>query len=68
MKQYLGNGVYVDFDGFRLILTVEYGHLTTNTIYIEFPSVFIPLLEYCQRLRGEESETEEVADNGVEEV
>ena len=67
MKQYLGDGVYVDFDGFRLIMTVENGYLTTDTIYIEFPSVFTSLLEYCQRLRGEQSETK-VDDNGVEKV
>ena len=67
MKQYLGDAVYVDFDGFHLIITTENGIEATNTIYIEFPSVFTSLLEYCQRLRGEQSETK-VDDNGVEKV
>jgi hypothetical protein len=67
MKQYLGDGVYIDFDGFHLILTTEDGVSVSNTIYIEFPSVFISLLEYCQRLRGEQSETK-VDDNGTEKV
>lgn len=34
-KRYIGDGVYVEYDGQRLILTTENGIEVTNTIYIE---------------------------------
>ena len=55
-KQYLGDGVYVDFDGFALTLTTENGIVATNTIVLE-PEVFDSLSRYVERLRkrGEEN-------------
>jgi hypothetical protein len=55
-KQYLGDGVYVDFDGFALTLTTENGIVATNTIVLE-PEVFEALSRYVERLRkrGEEN-------------
>jgi len=35
LKQYIGDGVYADFDGFNVILTTENGIETTNRIVLE---------------------------------
>ena len=37
MKEYLGDGVYADFDGRCIVLTTETedGRSVTNTIYLE---------------------------------
>lgn len=48
-KQYIGDGVYVDFDGFSLILTTENGISVTNTIVLE-PDVWRALIEYVKSL------------------
>lgn len=34
-KRYLGDGVYVEFDGFGITLTTSNGIVDTNTIYLE---------------------------------
>ena len=34
-KRYLGDGVYVEFDGYALVLTAENGIEATNTIVLE---------------------------------
>lgn len=41
-KEYLGDGVYVDFDDFSFILTTENGIETTNVIVLE-PEVLTAL-------------------------
>lgn len=48
-KHYLGDGVFVVFDGYGLILTTENGIDVTNTIYLE-PNVYGSLLEYVDNL------------------
>jgi hypothetical protein len=48
-KVYLGDGVYVEFDGFSLVLTTEDGINTTNSIVIE-PHVFANLIAYIDGL------------------
>lgn len=50
MKQYLGDGVYVEHDGYSFILTTENGICATNTIYLE-PVVISALEQYIERLR-----------------
>jgi hypothetical protein len=35
MKEYLGDGVYCDFDGYHFILTTENGEHISNIIYLE---------------------------------
>lgn len=35
MKTYLGDGAYVEFDGFAFVLTTENGIETTNTVVLE---------------------------------
>ena len=45
-KQYLGDGVYADFDGYALVLTTENGIDTQNTIVIE-PTIMEALLRFA---------------------
>jgi hypothetical protein len=56
-KTYIGDSVYVDFDGYSLILTTENGGEPSNTIYLE-PIVWADLVAYVKRLK--ESATEGV--------
>jgi hypothetical protein len=49
-KQYIGDGVYADFDGYTVTLTTENGTGITNTIYLE-PEVLQELEGYVNRLR-----------------
>jgi hypothetical protein len=48
-KDYIGDGVYVVWDGFTIILTTENGIETTNEIFIE-PAVWEALKDYVARL------------------
>ncbi len=49
-KTYIGDGVYVSFDGFGVVLTTEDGYQTTNTIYLD-PSVWVDLESYVHSLK-----------------
>lgn len=49
-KDYAGDGCYMDFDGFGIILTTENGIETTNTIYLE-PSVLSAVNRYAERMK-----------------
>lgn len=49
-KQYLGDSVYVDFDGYGITLTTENGMGASNTIYLE-PQVLAALEDYKAWLR-----------------
>jgi hypothetical protein len=51
MKSYLGDGCYVEFDGYSLTLTTENGVSTTNIIVLE-PEVYAALIAYVDRLRS----------------
>lgn len=62
LKDYLGDGVYADFDGYAIILTTENGIETTNTIYLE-PSVLAALEEYQQKLIEHRKELESYVRN-----
>jgi len=44
MKQYLGDSVYIEFDGDGFILTTENGDGPSNTIYLE-PAVAEALIQ-----------------------
>lgn len=44
-KQYIGDAVYADFDGYNIILTTEDGIQTTNRIVLE-PEVWNALTVY----------------------
>ena len=59
-KAYLGDGVYVEHDGFGVWLTAEDGRKVTDRIYLE-PSVFRALEGYVNPpgKGGEESDSDE---------
>ena len=44
-KVYLGDAVYVTFDGYHVVLTTEDGIRTTNSIYLE-PEVLANFTEW----------------------
>lgn len=58
MKQYLGDGVYVNFDGYALDLTTENGVATTNRIFLE-PEVYASLVAYVAALQKHNAGVEE---------
>lgn len=51
-KTALGDGVYVDFDGFALVLTTEDGTGVTNRIVLD-PPVYEEFARYVEELVGE---------------
>jgi hypothetical protein len=51
-KLYIGDGVYIDFDGYALVLTTEDGVRVTNRIVLE-PEVYRCLLRYVEVLKRE---------------
>jgi hypothetical protein len=56
-KVYLGDGAYVDFDGFGLVLTTEDGIRVTNRIVLE-PNVYETLRRYVEQLKEVRMTTE----------
>lgn len=48
-KDYLGDGVYADFDGYNIVLTVENGISTLDRICLE-PSVLDALNRFAKRI------------------
>jgi len=51
-KDYLGDSVYVSFDGFALVLTTENGMYASNTIVLE-PEVYSDLVRYVARIKDQ---------------
>ena len=49
-KEYLGDGLYVDYDGYQLVLTAEDGISITNRVFLE-PQVWEALKVYVARLK-----------------
>ena len=49
MKEYIGDGVYVDYDGWQIALTTEREN-GTNIIYLE-PLLWLNLKKYVERLK-----------------
>jgi hypothetical protein len=49
-KDYLGDSVYADYDGFAIILTTENGAEPSNTIVLE-PEVLQALNRYAERIK-----------------
>jgi len=54
MKEYLGDGAYVTYDGFGLILTAEDGLSVTNRVYLE-PEVWFRLKDFVQRIEDKKA-------------
>lgn len=50
-KEYLGDSVYVQHDGYMLTLTTDNGYGPSNTIHLE-PEVYEALRQYVARLGG----------------
>jgi hypothetical protein len=48
-KEYLGDGVYAQFDGYQIVLTTENGVSVTNAICLD-RSVFYSLVKFEQKL------------------
>ena len=48
-KEYLGDGVYVEYDDVGVVLTTENGYNVTNRIVLD-PCVWFRLMRYVQRL------------------
>lgn len=48
-KRYIGDAVYVKFDGYHLVLTTEDGTNVTNRICLE-PQVYETLLGYAKNI------------------
>lgn len=61
-KVYLGDGVYVEFDGHGLVLTTENGIEATNAIYLE-PAVYSALTQYVESLLVPVVTTKQEADD-----
>jgi len=51
-KEYLGDGLYANFDGFQIELTAENGLNITDTVALE-PSVYKRLREYAKAINKE---------------
>lgn len=51
-KRYLGDAVYVHFDGYHVVLTTNNGIVDTNTILLD-PSVIGSFGRYLEALRTE---------------
>lgn len=50
-KQYIGDGVYVNYDGHGISLTTEQGLQPDNIIYLE-PEVISALEKYTEKIRN----------------
>ena len=50
-KRYLGDGVYVDFDGYHIVLTTCNGLSDTNKIYLD-SQVTEALIKYIEGLKS----------------
>lgn len=54
-KEYLGDSVYVSFDGLMFTLTTENGLGPTNTIHLE-PAVLNAFHDFVQRVKAQQNE------------
>lgn len=58
-KTYLGDGVYIHFDGFHYVLTTENGYGPTNTIALD-PHVTQTLMNHISSNQGDHDEPEPI--------
>jgi hypothetical protein len=66
MKEYLGDGLYVDYDGHMVILTAEDGVSIQNEVFLE-PQVLVAFEDFLRRLRADfrRSMSKENSDNST---
>ena len=50
-KEYLGDGAYINFDGYHVVLTAENGICATDTVALE-PQVLDAFMQYVDRLKA----------------
>lgn len=50
-KDYMGDPVYADFDGFAIVLTTENGNGPSNIIVLE-PEVLQAIIRFAQRMKA----------------
>jgi hypothetical protein len=50
-KDYIGDGVYAEMEGYMIKLTTEREGGMIHTIYLE-PEVYAALVDYVERVRG----------------
>lgn len=55
-KRYIGDSIYVDYDGWSYIVTTENGISTQNTIVFE-PEYMQALFDYVEKIKKENKET-----------
>lgn len=51
LKEYLGDSVYAEFDGFAIVLTTENGRVASNTIVLE-PQVVDALNNFVELVKN----------------
>lgn len=61
-KTYIGDSVYVEFDGFGLILTTDSGYGPNNTIYLE-PATYESLIVFVASLKRIAKEQGEILED-----
>jgi hypothetical protein len=49
-KQYLGDSIYVDYDGFGFTLSLRYGITSDAQIYLD-PEVYFKLTQYAEKMQ-----------------
>ena len=64
-REYLGDGVYAEFDGYHVWLITNDGITDTNRIALE-PAVYVALTAYVARLTRANAGREKGDDDGVE--
>jgi hypothetical protein len=50
-REYLGDGLYAEFDGWQIRLFAHSGVNSTNVVFLE-PDVLAAFLRYVERLKG----------------
>ena len=49
VKEYLGDGLYADYDGYHIVLTAENGVQVLETVYLD-PDVWRALKAYAAKI------------------
>lgn len=54
-ESYLGDGLYVSFDGYQIALKANHHLYPTDTVYLD-PSVYENLVKFVEKLKENPSE------------